>query len=132
MEDNFKKTILQRLISHAMGGASVGKGLHEVMNSIKTALGTYKNFAKEWDTLNGVVASGAGAKAGATVGSQVRAQPAMPPRPPQAPNLQTVSPMGARPTGMPTPTGAPTSMPPRPPIQPPQPGSMGQGQPPRF
>jgi len=60
-DNNYKKSILHQLISSATNGAG-SKSLHEVINSIKSALGAYKNFAKEWDNIEGVVS---GATAGA-------------------------------------------------------------------
>lgn len=49
-----KKKFLQQLMQTAMGGPS--KGIHDTVHAIKTAMGAYKNFSKEWDTLNGVSA----------------------------------------------------------------------------
>lgn len=47
-----KKRILQQLMQTAIGGP--GKGIHDTVHAIKTALGAYKNYAKEWDSLHGV------------------------------------------------------------------------------
>lgn len=48
-----KKVLLRHLINSAMG-ATAGKGLAEIITGIKNAIGVYKNYAKEWDNLNGL------------------------------------------------------------------------------
>lgn len=49
---NQKKTLLQQLIAAAMGSGA-GRSIHETISNIKNAMGAYKNYAKEWDNLNG-------------------------------------------------------------------------------
>lgn len=59
-----KKAVLMKLMQNLFG--KQGRSFHELSNGIKQALGTYKNFAKEWDTLNGVVPTMGGAIGGAS------------------------------------------------------------------
>jgi hypothetical protein len=49
-----KKKVLQQLMGNLLG--KPGRSFHELSNGIKQAIGTYKNFSKEWDTLNGSAA----------------------------------------------------------------------------
>jgi hypothetical protein len=46
-----KRILLKQLIDSAMGGSN--KSLQEIISDVKGALETYKNFAKEWDNLEG-------------------------------------------------------------------------------
>ena len=46
-----KRILLKQLIESAMGGPN--KSLQEVISDVKSALEAYKNFAKEWDNLEG-------------------------------------------------------------------------------
>jgi len=50
-ETNQKKDLLKKLMSHVMDKA--GSSLHDTIAGITSALGAYKNFAKEWDNLHG-------------------------------------------------------------------------------
>ena len=50
---NHKKVLLQQLIASAMGGPN--KSLQEIISNIKSALDAYKNFAREWDNIEGGV-----------------------------------------------------------------------------
>lgn len=47
-----KKQLLQKLLSNLLG--KQGRSFHELSNGVKQAIGTYKNFSKEWDELHGV------------------------------------------------------------------------------
>lgn len=53
--DGHKKALLQKLMSNLL--SKPGRSMHEIINGVKDAIGAYKNYAKEWDTLNGAVAS---------------------------------------------------------------------------
>jgi hypothetical protein len=46
-----KKRLLQHLMQSATTGG-VGRGIHDTVHAIKTALGAYKNYSKEVDALN--------------------------------------------------------------------------------
>lgn len=46
-----KKHLLHNLMSKVLGN-SQGANVHETISGIKSALGAYKNYAKEWDNLN--------------------------------------------------------------------------------
>lgn len=48
-----KRRLLHHLVNTAMG-TTAGKGLAETISGIKNAIGAYKNYAKEWDNLNGM------------------------------------------------------------------------------
>lgn len=121
---NYKRDLLRQLISAATGGAA-NKGLHEVINAIKTALGAYKNFAKEWDNVDGAAKGAAeGAGQGAMLKQMVKPpmgampmpnQPPMMPKPP----VQNLQPPMTGPIQPPQGQGEP-----RPPMLPPQ--GLGQ------
>lgn len=49
-----KKKVLQQLMGNLLG--KPGRSFHELSNGIKQAIGTYKNYSKEWDTLHGSAA----------------------------------------------------------------------------
>jgi hypothetical protein len=51
-----KKAVLQKLMGNLLG--KPGRSFHELSNGIKQAISTYKNYSKEWDTINGVDGSG--------------------------------------------------------------------------
>ena len=107
--------------------------MHEIINGVKAAIGAYKNYAKEWDTLNGVVAPG-------TSGPSSEIVPAEGSAPRN--NIQAIldqikqQKQGATPmpTSIPTPPSPatmpmPTSLPPMPPkTMPPQEAIAGQPQ----
>ena len=56
VDNNYKKALLQRLISMAMSGPAAGN-IHAAISGLKNAMGMFKNFAKEWDGLNGIMGS---------------------------------------------------------------------------
>ena len=63
-----KKALLQKLMSNLLG--KPGRSMHEIIDGVKQAIGAYKNYAKEWDTLNGAVQGATvGGAAGAAVGA---------------------------------------------------------------
>lgn len=51
-EENYKKSLLKQLISTATKNLA-NKSIEEASDAIKKAIGVYKNFSKEWDTLKG-------------------------------------------------------------------------------
>ena len=53
--DASKKILLQKLMSNLLD--KPGRSLHELISGIKEVIGAYKNYAKEYDNLNGVVSS---------------------------------------------------------------------------
>lgn len=57
--DGHKKALLQKLMSNLL--SKPGRSMHEIINGVKDAIGAYKNYAKEWDSLNGAVGAGASA-----------------------------------------------------------------------
>lgn len=68
--DDKKKELLQKLMSNLLGKS--GRSVHELINGVKSVIGAYKNYAKEWDSLNnvGAVIGGAtGGPVGAAVGA---------------------------------------------------------------
>lgn len=92
MDNDYKKTFLRHLIAVATK-SNIGKGINDTISAIKNAMGTYKNFAKEWDTLNGA-ASPTGPAGGAL---KLGGAPAM--RPPQMPQMPPQTPPAAKPMG---------------------------------
>jgi len=68
--DGQKKQLLQKLMSNLL--SKPGRSMHEIINGVKDAIGAYKNYAKEWDTLAGGAAGAVspmvsgGMKAGAS------------------------------------------------------------------
>lgn len=50
--NNQKKELLQKLMSNLLN--KPGRSMHELINGVKAAIGAYKNYAKEWDSLNGM------------------------------------------------------------------------------
>lgn len=92
-----KKRLLTQLMQSAMGGPS--KGIHDAVHAIKTALGAYKTFAKEWDTVNGKgeQAPQEGQEQGQmappmSMPPPMPPMPMQPPMPPVAPQLPPVLP----------------------------------------
>lgn len=123
-----KKRLLMQLMQAAMG-TSAGKGIHDAVHGIKTALGAYKNFAKEWDTVHGMgeaAADPVGAVMGNGVGGagmqRMQPKPQMPAMQP----MQSSQPLNAQP---PAPQPLPATLPP---IQGPMPAFMGGGNPASF
>ena len=55
-QDGAKKQLLQKLMSNLLN--KPGRSMHEIINGVKSAIGAYKNYAKEWDTLNGASTGG--------------------------------------------------------------------------
>src|SRR3990167_10683823 len=53
--DGHKKQLLNKLMANLLGKS--GRSMNEVINGVKAVIGAYKNYAKERDTLNGVVSS---------------------------------------------------------------------------
>lgn len=49
-----KKALLNKLMSNLLD--KPGRSMHEIINGVKEAISAYRNYAKEWDILNGVVA----------------------------------------------------------------------------
>lgn len=67
--DGHKRQLLQKLISNLL--SKPGRSMHEMINGVKDAIGAYKNYAKEWDSLSGM---GMGAMmGGAAAGGGMRA-----------------------------------------------------------
>lgn len=129
-----KKALLQKLMDNLL--SKPGRSMHEIINGVKAAIGAYKNYAKEWDTLNGVVAPGASspsseavpAAGGAprnsiqTILDQIKQQKQ------GAAPMPTSIPMPPSPKTMPL-QQMPTSLPPMPPKEmPPQEPIAGQPQ----
>jgi len=54
--DGLKKQLLQKLMSNLLN--KPGRSMHEMINGIKDAISAYKNYAKEWDSLNGISPDG--------------------------------------------------------------------------
>lgn len=120
-----KKRLLMQLMQAAMG-TSAGKGIHDAVHGIKTALGAYKNFAKEWDTVHGmgeVAADPAGAAMGNGVGGNGMQRIQQMPLKQQASDIQ---PMQNLQPQHPAPQPLPATLPP---IQGPMPAFMGGGNP---
>jgi hypothetical protein len=67
--DGHKKALLQKLMSNLL--SKPGRSMHEIINGVKEAVGAYKNYAKEWDNLNGIggVTTPAVPSGGSSVGS---------------------------------------------------------------
>ncbi len=63
-----KKALLQKLMDNLLG--KPGRSMHEIIDGVKQAMGAYKNYSKEWDTLHGVL-PGATAGAAGAVGAGV-------------------------------------------------------------
>lgn len=55
-QDGAKKQLLQKLMSNLLN--KPGRSMHEIINGVKSAIGAYKNYAKEWDTLSGASMGG--------------------------------------------------------------------------
>lgn len=66
-----KKRLLQQLMQNVMGAPA--KGIHDTVHAIKTAMGAYKNFSKEWDAISGGLAGAA-----KSVGEAVPKMPVLP------------------------------------------------------
>jgi hypothetical protein len=64
--DAQKKQLLQKLMDNLLN--KPGRSVHELINGIKSVIGAYKNYAKEWDGLNGSVI-GASANPGSSMPS---------------------------------------------------------------
>lgn len=47
-----KKKLLNKLMEHLLN--KPGRSMHETINGVKSAIGAFKNYSKEWDTLNGI------------------------------------------------------------------------------
>ena len=45
-----KKALLQKLMDNLL--SKPGRSMHEIINGVKSAIGAYKNYSKEWDTLS--------------------------------------------------------------------------------
>lgn len=63
-KNGHKRELLQRLMSNLL--SKPGRSMHEMINGVKDAISAYKNYAKEWDNLNGIAS---GAVAGGAVGA---------------------------------------------------------------
>lgn len=124
-----KKRMLQSLVHHALNGVNQGgRTVHDIAHSVKTAIGAYKNYSKEWDGLHGVDPKADGNGGPGMMPQQPMQQPARP----QTPNLQM--PQNRTPTPpiqqqMAQPP-APVSV--QPPIARPMPAFMGGGHPAGF
>lgn len=132
-----KKALLQKLISNLLD--KPGRSMHEIINGVKEAISAYRNYAKEWDTLNGVATGAAiggavgglpGAVTGAAVGcaaknsiqtildqikqqkSSIPNQPPMPTSLPQMPPSPATMPMPTSLPPMPQKAMPPQGMPP--------------------
>ena len=62
-----KKALLQKLMDNLL--TKPGRSMHEIINGVKSAIGAYKNYAKEWDNLNGMGTAVGGAAGGSSGGS---------------------------------------------------------------
>lgn len=51
-DQGHKKALLKKLMSNLLD--KPGRSLNEIINGVKAAIGAYKNYAKEWDALNGI------------------------------------------------------------------------------
>lgn len=63
-----KKQLLGKLMSNLLNKPN--RSMHEIINGVKAAIGAYKNYSKEYDTLNGIMQPGTsgGASAGPSAG----------------------------------------------------------------
>ena len=105
-----KKALLQKLMSNLLG--KPGRSMHEIIDGVKQAIGAYKNYAKEWDTLNGVVAPTVGSSTGASAGgSQNNIRSIM----------DQIQQQKAKAAPAPIPTIQPVTPPPSAPVTPPMP-----------
>ena len=71
--DGHKRELLQKLMTNLL--SKPGRSMHEIINGVKSAIGAYKNYAKEWDSIGGAVAGAAAgaafpAAAGAAMGAR--------------------------------------------------------------
>lgn len=51
VQDNQKKRLLEKLTDNLLRKPT--RSMYEVINGIKESIAAYKNYAKEWDNLNG-------------------------------------------------------------------------------
>jgi hypothetical protein len=118
-----KKKMLEQLMKAIMNGGDT-KNIHDSIQGIKSAMGAYKGFAKEWDGLHNTPA-----QSGAP--SPTPATPPMPPSPAPTPMPPTPAPAAdANPMpSMPKPAMQPPQAPKMPPIlsQPKMPQGPGMG-----
>lgn len=52
LQNGHKKQLLHKLMTNLLG--KPGRSMHEIINGVKEAVGAYKNYAREWDNLNGL------------------------------------------------------------------------------
>jgi hypothetical protein len=52
IQNNQKKRLLEKLTDNLLGKPT--RSMHEVINGVKESIAAYKNYAKEWDNLNGI------------------------------------------------------------------------------
>lgn len=50
--DGLKRQLLQKMMENLLN--KPGRSVNELVNGVKAVIGAYKNYAKEWDTLNGI------------------------------------------------------------------------------
>lgn len=67
-----KKKLLNKLMEHLLN--KPGRSMHETINGVKSAIGAFKNYSKEWDTLNGL-GDQASAPSGPSMPSSVSSAP---------------------------------------------------------
>ena len=101
-----KKALLQKLMDNLL--SKPGRSMHEIINGVKSAIGAYKNYSKEWDNLQGLGGTNQSVSGGGgniqNILKEVQAKkasqdggggPGMQPMPQQAPQAvapQTVNP----------------------------------------
>lgn len=49
-----KRHFLQLMVQRVLGNSG-GRSIHETISGINAALGAFKNYAKEWDKLHGIL-----------------------------------------------------------------------------
>jgi hypothetical protein len=53
--DGLKRELLQKMMGNLLN--KPGRSVNELVNGVKAVIGAYKNYSKEWDSLNGVTES---------------------------------------------------------------------------
>jgi hypothetical protein len=68
-----KKKLLNKLMENLLN--KPGRSMHETINGVKSAIGAFKNYSKEWDTLNGINPDQGSAQGGTEMPSSVSSAP---------------------------------------------------------
>jgi hypothetical protein len=50
--DGLKRQLLQKMMENLLN--KPGRSVNELVNGVKSVIGAYKNYAKEWDNLSGI------------------------------------------------------------------------------